>query len=446
MTDKKPGKSRPEKQTQRQELERQAGLDKRLIDQSRRAIEQRSRDREFHGLEREFGYHQAAFTAAYDRSKDIKHPRDVGNAREEILRRFLRDSGYVPQRYAVSERSARVASPTGHLSNEIDILFYDPLDCMTLMRREDVYEVFPIESVFGVIQVKSRLNKAEIAQGLSNIASFKRLDRPDFDESGSVSTGKADRGFGLLFAYDSDLDWPDIVEEIQSFAKANPSRTWANAVFVLNQAIALHGDSNGAYFDNQGIEAIVDLVMHGFPDRGHNLFDFQSILLSLLRKTTVAPADLDRYFRLPLVADTHSYEFALGSFAEIARCEEHGDYQRKILPKDLERIVAWCHTAPPINWIRAKDLAYGQRGDNTQVYERQPGDVRIYNPDKLPLPEILTQESFLAGRQVRSLAFDIIQTAGMVVYIPYHYTVQEGIISGCPLCKRHQTKKSRTKV
>jgi hypothetical protein len=62
-----------------------------------RAIALRTKDREFHGLEREFRYYQEQMIADYDRSKDIKHPRDVGDAREEILRKFLTGSGLVPR-------------------------------------------------------------------------------------------------------------------------------------------------------------------------------------------------------------------------------------------------------------------------------------------------------------------------------------------------------------
>lgn len=71
----------------------------------------------------------------------------------------------------------RVASTSGHLSNEIDILLYDALDAFTLMQRQDVYEVLPVEYCYGAIQVKSKLTKKELASGVDNIASFKRLRR-----------------------------------------------------------------------------------------------------------------------------------------------------------------------------------------------------------------------------------------------------------------------------
>jgi hypothetical protein len=206
-----------------------------LSEEMKRAIALRSKDREFHGLDREFLYIKADMLAAYGKSKDIHHPRDVGSAREEILRRFLTESGYLPKRYAVSENSARVASATGHITGEMDIVLYDPLDCVRLMAREDVYEVYPVESVYGVIQVKSRLNREEIRAGLANIGAFKALDRTG--ETGArwqaADGGKSQRGFGILFAYDTDLKWMDVVREIESVTKRLPQRQWCNAVFIV---------------------------------------------------------------------------------------------------------------------------------------------------------------------------------------------------------------------
>ena len=410
-----------------------------LLDQSQRAIALRSKDREFHGLEREFLYCQTQMLIDYDKSKDIKHPRDVGSAREEILRKFLISSGYLPNRYGISRTSARVASTTGHMSNEMDILLYDPFDSICLMQREEIYEVFPVESVYGVIQVKSRLNKDEIKNGLANLASFKRLDRAHYEPTGWViyDERKSNRGFGILFAYDSDLEWQDIIREIEAFAKQNPNHVWCNGVFILNKGFFLHGEEHCGKYFNVDIENIKNLQMFGFPDRESQcLYHFYSILIKLLHNTSIQPLEVDSYFRLPLIADEHSYDFYLGSLAEVGTCKKHGDYQRKIDPDQLTKLVDWCRKAEPINWIKATDIAYGKPGDRTEAYNRQPGDVRVYNPENLPLSDILIEESMLGGKIVQGLAFDIIRSAGMIMYVPYYYSGKGMIISGCPKCNK----------
>lgn len=405
-----------------------------LLDQARRTIALRSKDREFHGLEREFMYFQSQMLVDYEKSKDLKHPRDLGDSREEILRRFLTSNCLIPNRYAVSSASARVVSPSGHMSKEIDILLYDPLDSIGLMSREGVYNAYPIESVYGVIQVKSRLNKGEIKDGLDNIASFKSLNRPELQQRGFVlrQGGREQRGFGLLFAYDSDLAWKDIVDEIEAFSKTQPQRNWCNGVFILNRGLILHGNDLSGKTHNRELEAIRELEMTGFPDRqGLCLSQFYGTLLDLLRSTDIQPTVVEAYGRLPLVAGPLSCEFAFGAFAELRSCEKHGDYQRKITSDNLKKLVEWCQTAEPINWIKATDVAYGRPGDDEASYARQPGNVRIYNPENLPLSEILVSPDHLQG-----LTFDHIRTSGMDIYVPHSYSEKEGIISECPKCAK----------
>jgi hypothetical protein len=351
-----------------------------LVDRAKRAVALRSEDREFHGLEREFHNHQAQMLLDYEKTKDLKHPRDLGDSREQILRRFLALGGCLPGRYAVSDRSVRVVSTSGHMSREIDIALYDRLDAITLMNREDIYQALPLENVYGVIQVKSRLNAATIKDGLKNLASFKSLSRqavptPKFGTF--MGPKKSERGFGLLFAYDSDLSLVDIMAEVKKFAATRQPRDWANLVFVLNKGFVFHGEANTVCYTNEAIEKIQSLQMQGRPDRDSTgLYSFYSLLLELLRGTETSRADVDAYLRLPMVAGDYSYRFIMGMFREFGVCPEHGDYGRKIAADQLERVITWCRSSKPINWIRAHHIAYGKPEDEA-AYSRQPGDVYI---------------------------------------------------------------------
>jgi hypothetical protein len=112
--------------------EKEARTREFLVGQIERLVALRTKDREFHGLEREFLYAQAELLQLYQKSKDIKHPRDVGNAREAILGRFLATSGYLPKKYSVSNTSVRVVSTEGFISREIDILLFDPKTSVSL--------------------------------------------------------------------------------------------------------------------------------------------------------------------------------------------------------------------------------------------------------------------------------------------------------------------------
>lgn len=112
----------------------------------------------------------------------------------------------------------------------------------------------------------------------------------------------------------------------------------------------------------------------------------------------------------------------------------HGQVSLAQILASLARPIDWCKTAEPINWVRATDIAYGKPGDNSEAYARQPGDVRIYNPENLPLTDILVMDRPYGDKTIKVIAYDQIQTAGMVILVPYYYTATLGIISGCPKC------------
>jgi hypothetical protein len=426
---------------------REANVREMLREQAKKSIKLRTKDREFHGLEREFRNHTEQMLIDYERTRDIKHPRDVGNARENLLRIFLRTSGYLPQRYGVSDRSVRVVSHTGHMSNEIDLAFFDSRDSFTLMNRQNVYEVYPIESVYRVVQIKSLLNAKELTSALNNLATFKTLERPASPGFiGFTNRIPSQCGFAMLFAYKTDMQWGEIVRALEAFARSEHRRILPNAVHILDSGFFLFGDDQKASCFNQDQEAIRDPKIHGFPDReALGLFHFYSHLLALMRATEVQPPELERYFQLPLIAADRSYSFVMGMFAEVDKCERHGDFARRISSEALEKLVTWCGKAEPINWIKANDIAYGLP-ENEETYRRQPGDVRIYNPEGHPLGDVLLMDSTFDGKPVKSIAYDMIDTAGVRIFLPYYYSAKEGLISGCPKCVAATSRAQNRKI
>lgn len=429
---------------QRDELEESQTRTKEwLTSQTTRAIKLRSKDKEFHGLERELVNLQAKMVREYEISKDIKHPRDVGNVRETLLRKFFIETRLLPGRFSVSETSVRAASTSGHLSNELDILFYDALDSFTLMQRHDVYEVLPIEYCYGAIQVKSKLTKSELKSAFKNIASFKQLKRMKSNRP-EITFGNErleHNGFGIIFAYDTDLDWMTIVRELESNAEAYERSALPNAVFILSKGFFTYGNDKFSSVFNSDIESHETLKISGHPDhQGYCLYQLYDIVFNLLRCTRLQSALPQNYFRLPLTAGKYSYEYVFGGFAEFGKCEEHGDFSRLYTPEKLEKIITWCQTAEPVNWIKANDIAYGKAGDNFEAYARQPGDVRIYNPENLPLTNILVHETTLMndGKEVtaKALSYDVISSEGLSIFIPYYYQITEDLVQSCPQCQR----------
>lgn len=428
--------------------EREARTKKWISDQAARASKLRSKDKEFYGLEREFMYLQSQMLQDFERSKDIKHPRDVGTVREELLRCFFNDNKLLPNSYAISKTSVRVASTTGHLSNEIDILFYDALNSFSLMQRQDIYEVLPVEYCYGVIQVKSKLTSKELKSAFDNIQSFKKLKKSGINHNFFINSSSKvqEKGFGIIFAYDTDMDWVDIVQEITTHSQSYDKSVIPNAIFILSKGFFMFGGDEIASVYNSDIEEVSEIKVYGYPDRqGYCLYQLYEIIFNLLSETKTQKVLPQQYFRLPLTAGDYSYEYSLGHFAELGHCEKHGEYIKAYTPEKLEAIISWCQNAEPINWIKATQIAYGLPGDDIEAYERQPGDVRIYNPEGLPLSDILLMDKTIEvdGTEIgeKVLAFDSIKSCGLNIYIPYLYLIKEELIQGCKECSKKTAKK-----
>jgi len=413
-----------------------------------RANKIRSKDKEFHGLERELFGLQTELLGDYEKSKDIKHPRDVGAAREVLIRAFFLETKLLPKKYAVSEVSVRVASTSGHLSNELDLLFYNSIETFSLMQRQHVYEVLPVEHTYGAIQVKSKLTKPELKKAFSNIASYKKLKRMVPSRINFIGSRKPEMsGFGIIFAYDTDLAWDEICEELKTLACSYDTKHLPNAVFILSKGWFLFGDEDSAKYYNSDMQNMKNVIVYGNPDiSGHCLYQLYSLVFDFCADTITQQARPHDYARLPLTAGDHSYRYISGGLAEMGVCDEHGDYARSYTPEKLDRVITWCQTAEPINWIKATELAYGHEGNNTEAYERQPGNVRIYNPENLPFTQILVRDanSYYQGKLIstKALAFDMIESNGLNMYIPYYYQVKENLVKGCPQCER-KMKRSR---
>ncbi|WP_249415106.1 hypothetical protein [Enterobacter sp. RHBSTW-00994] len=240
--------------------------------------------------------------------------------------------------------------------------------------------------------------------------------------------------------------WSDIVSELERHAQSYDRSTLPNALFILSKGFFIYGDEHFGSTYNSDIINPNNITVYGNPDyQGCCLYQLYDIIFSLLSDTKIQKAFPHQYYRLPLTAGEYSYEYSLGQFAEYGHCEKHGDYARSFTPETLEKIINWCKTAEPINWIKATDIAYGITSDNVEAYKRQPGDVRIYNPENLPLSEILVTDRTMTyeGKEIfnKVLAFDSIKSCGMTIYIPYYYQFTENLVQTCPKCEKVKIQK-----
>ena len=395
------------------------------------AIAARTKETEFHGLEEELRNLQRALRDSYKRSKSIKHPRDMGDQREEILRHFLTSHGLFPESVKVPSVSTRMVSPSGHISPELDILFTNRNDSIVLKRFENTLEYYPVECVLGTIQVKSKLTKKELVSGLKHIQHFKSITptRPLKRQMGSFTMESGlQRRFGILFAYEHGIRWEQMVDHIRDHLTVCPNNLWPNMVVVLDYGYFLIGDKNRYAWDQRTLEDVANPEVHGFPDdAGHCLQQFYSYLLPLLRQADTGLPNTDDYLRMPMAVGEHSVKFALGAISEFWECAKHGRYLKKFTVEKIDQILDATHDSQVINCIKALDLAAGKPGTEIERYEKQPSDTLIYDPDGLGLENLLMSDQ-------GNLTFEHVFIDDRKYWLPWCYVNAHRLIEPCPKC------------
>jgi hypothetical protein len=114
--------------------------------------------------------------ADLDDSNLFAHMGDRGSHREMIIRNFLRP--FLPDCYGLSP--GEVFSADGMQSAQVDVVVYDAVFSAVLFKNSS-QQLFPAESVFGAIEVKSDLNSTELEVACQNSRRLKVLQRPPTD-------------------------------------------------------------------------------------------------------------------------------------------------------------------------------------------------------------------------------------------------------------------------
>lgn len=243
---------------------------------------------------------QTAFKGMSDRMQiDFDYLRQVyqhrgnkGDSSVSILKKFLED--YLPQKYSIGR--GEIIDSNGEHSDEQDMVIYDNLYCPKLIpRTSEDPEIFPCESVYGVIEVKSMLNTGDIKKSIENIRSVKRLSKtavlPLSLAPGMVARGNAPSTIGIVFGFSSKTKIKTLARNLKNFNEKVDRSERINIVYLHNKGII-------TYFDEEnGIRAYPTdknrLVI--LPLAENTLVMFYLILLNLFTLSSVLPVDFQRY-------------------------------------------------------------------------------------------------------------------------------------------------------
>jgi hypothetical protein len=153
----------------------------------------------------------------------VQHSGDKGENREAILREFL--SKHLPKRFGVTK--GEVVTKAGEQGHSADVIIYDAPSCPVLFIEETA--VVPIEGVYGIIEVKSRLSKAEFRDAAGKIEAFKKL-APRYvsviQTRQYVTLHRPSRPFGIVMGF--DLAANSLQSLSENFEETMKEAHWVN--------------------------------------------------------------------------------------------------------------------------------------------------------------------------------------------------------------------------
>jgi hypothetical protein len=169
----------------------------------------------------------------------VEHPGELGVAREEIIRRFLR--AYLPARFEIS--TGFVFDSKGNVSKQLDIIIANALVCPRFETAGGI-RFYPCESVVAVGQVKSSLTSdAELQRALANLESVKELDRSadgrafDADRQETIDhlNNHLHQIFTFLLISGKAIKDSTMQTSFMDRVLVTAPHVWTNIVFALDQ-------------------------------------------------------------------------------------------------------------------------------------------------------------------------------------------------------------------
>jgi hypothetical protein len=165
---------------------------------------------------------------------------DIGNIAENAVRRFLQAN--LPARYWVGVGEA--IAPNGQSpwrveqTQQKDVLIYDPYGCAVLGWDESGIGLFPVESIYGVIEVKTSIGSTDsLLKAINQTLEVKKLCQ-DYRSPGQVSP------FTGVFAFESGVGGDTLFDAL----KSKPPSERADFVFILNPKRTDVADQNNSFY------------------------------------------------------------------------------------------------------------------------------------------------------------------------------------------------------
>lgn len=180
-------------------------------------------------------------------SELIKHNLEKGLNNETILREILQ--AILPKRYGIGK--GKIISFEGLMSRQCDIIIYDAMNCPCLFIDENQNQILPIEGVFAVIEVKTKLTKQELENAFEVIYSVKKMaPKEDVSENELLTIIPP---IGYIISYDDQRSIETLYENYvalktkynlgynsKSYSKKSPGYVNVHDNFLVDEILVIN--------------------------------------------------------------------------------------------------------------------------------------------------------------------------------------------------------------
>lgn len=238
-------------------------------------------------------------TAKFQKSMQIKHNGGKGDNREDAFVDFLSD--YLPKKYGTGR--GEVISSNNDISGELDIVIYDNDHCPLLLKSPS-HSLYPIESVYGAISMKSHLDSEELNDAYQNIVSLKKI-ASNHSFSHSPNPGME---VGLspvvpvtaIFAYAANRSLTAISKQVQKLDRElDDINLRPDFVVVLGLGIVGPSGKIRDTFNQYKLPDNPEYIALERKTGRHTLLRFYMQFLDELNSITRKPLNLQDYFNMP---------------------------------------------------------------------------------------------------------------------------------------------------
>jgi len=105
-----------------------------------------------------------------EKTNKLIHPGEFGTYREKTVKEFLRF--IIPQSFDIG--NGFVISSTDEVSTQCDIIVFDSA-ITPLIQSNELQTFFPVETVVGIGEIKSKMSKVELRNAINKLAKTKQI-------------------------------------------------------------------------------------------------------------------------------------------------------------------------------------------------------------------------------------------------------------------------------